>query len=168
MSSIEIVTSVCTRVPWCDPEVLGAVLSLASEIACEGQEGLRLGALFTLGQATAVLTCSRPLILDPLVGHAPATTHISNPALRGTIKELTHLDGAFVIAEEGTVLAACRYLDIPAHGVAVPLGLGSRHVVAAAVSKQLGAIAITVSQTGVVRVFHDGVVLAEIREHAGV
>jgi DNA integrity scanning protein DisA with diadenylate cyclase activity len=167
-STIDTITAVGARVPWSDPHVLDAVLSLAIEIAREGREGARVGALFTIGRPTAVLGRSRPLILDPLLGHAPAKTDIRNPALRGTIKELAHLDGAFVVAEDGTVLAACRYLDVPAHGVTVPLGLGSRHVVAAAVSKELAVIAVTVSQTGVVRVFHDGLVLAEIREHVGV
>lgn len=168
MSSVATINSVCARAAWCDPQVLDAVLTLAIEIACEGSEGARLGALFTIGRSATVLTCSRPLILDPLFGHAPADTHISNPALQGTIKELARLDGAFVIGDDGTVLSACRYLDTSAHDVSVPLGLGSRHVAAAAASKQLRVIAITVSQTGVVRVFYDGVMLAEIREHVGV
>jgi hypothetical protein len=34
--------------------------------------------------------------------------------LQGTVKELAQLDGAFVITEDGTVVAACRYLDAPA------------------------------------------------------
>jgi hypothetical protein len=37
----------------------------------------------------------------------------------------------------------------------------------AAVSRELRVIAVTVSQTGVIRVFHDGGLLAEIREHVG-
>ena len=45
-----------------------------------------------------MLAASRALILDPLAGHAPARTHISDPDLRGTIKELAQLDGAFVIS----------------------------------------------------------------------
>jgi DNA integrity scanning protein DisA with diadenylate cyclase activity len=167
MSAVETINTVSARVPWSDPDVLDALLSLAIEIACEGREGTRLGALFTIGRPAAVLACSRPLILDPFLGHAPAATQLRNPALRGTIKALAHLDGAFVIAEDGAVVSGCRYLDIPAGGVVVPLGLGSRHVVAAAVSKELGVIAVTVSQTGVVRVFHEGAVLADIRQHVG-
>ena len=37
--------------------------------------------------------------------------------------------------------------------------------VAAAVSRELQVLAVTVSQTGVVRVFRDGGLLAEMREH---
>jgi hypothetical protein len=62
--------------------------SWALEIARERREGRRIGTLFTLGAAEAVLASSRPLILDPLLGHAPRRTHISDPDLRGTIKEL--------------------------------------------------------------------------------
>jgi DNA integrity scanning protein DisA with diadenylate cyclase activity len=167
MSAAKAVDTLCARVTWIDSEVLEALLSLAIEIACEGREGVRLGALFTVGRPAAVLTSSRPLILDPLEGHAPGVTNIRNAVLRGTVKGLAHLDGAFVIAEDGTVVAGCRYLDIPARDVAVPLGLGTRHVAAAAVSKAFGVIAVTVSQTGIVRAFHDGALVAEIREHVG-
>ena len=74
---------------------------LALEIAREGREGRRIGTLFTLGKADAVLAASRALILDPLAGHAPARTQITDPDLRGTMKELAQLDGAFVISEDG-------------------------------------------------------------------
>jgi diadenylate cyclase len=141
---------------------LEAIVELALEIAREGREGRRIGTLFTLGKAEAVLAASRPLILDPLAGHAPARTHINAPDLRGTIKELAQLDGAFVLSEAGSVLAACRYLDASAEGIDLPLGLGSRHLAAASVSEKLGALAIMVSESGVVRVFHEGMVKATL------
>ena len=87
----------CSRIPWCEPTVLESVLELALEIAREGREGRRIGTLFTVGKADAVLAASRALILDPLAGHAPARTQIADPDLRGTMKELAQLDGAFVI-----------------------------------------------------------------------
>ena len=77
------------------------------------REGRRIGTLFTLGKADAVLAASRALILDPLAGHAPARTHITDPDLRGTMKELAQLDGAFVISEDGTVVAACLAVAEP-------------------------------------------------------
>jgi DNA integrity scanning protein DisA with diadenylate cyclase activity len=82
--------------------------------------------------------------------------------LQGTVKELAQLDGAFVITEDGTVVAACRYLDAPATGVDVPLGLGTRHLAAASASKYLGVVALVVSQTGVVRVFCGGEMVGEM------
>ena len=106
-----VLEKLCRQIPWCQQAILESTLELALEIAREGREGRRIGTLFTLGKADAVLATSRPLILDPLVGHAPARTHITHPDLRGTIKELAQLDGAFVISDAGTVVAACRYLD---------------------------------------------------------
>jgi diadenylate cyclase len=138
------------------PAVLEPTLELALEIAREGREGRRIGTLFTVGKAESVLAASRALILDPLAGHTPARTHITDPNLRGTIKEIAQLDGAFVISEDGTVVAACRYLDASVEQIDLPLGLGSRHLAAASVSQKLGAIAIVVSESSVVRVFHGG------------
>ena len=150
------------KASWCRRDVVESVLHLAREIAREGREGRRIGTLFTIGRTAAVLASSRALILDPLAGHAPAATAIGDPNLRGTVKELAQLDGAFVISEEGAVVAACRYLDSPADGLDVPLGLGSRHLAAAAVSRQCGAIAITVSASGGIRVFCDGEAIVEL------
>jgi DNA integrity scanning protein DisA with diadenylate cyclase activity len=142
--------------------VFASAVELAIEIAREGREGRRVGTLFTLGDAEAVLAASRPLILDPLKGHVPHATQVSDPNLRGTIKELAQLDGAFVISHDGTVVAACRYLDTRVESVDLPMGLGSRHLAAASVSQQLRVLAIVVSESGVVRIFRQGQLAAEI------
>ena len=152
----------CSQVPWCERTVLESSLELALEIAREGREGRRIGTLFTLGKADEVLASSRALILDPLAGHAPARTHISDPDLRGTMKELAQLDGAFVISDTGIVVAACRYLDASVEQIDLPLGFGSRHVAAASISQRVGALAIVVSESGVVRVFHAGQIEATL------
>ena len=135
------------QIPWCEPAVLESALELALEIAREGREGRRIGTLFTVGKADAVLAASRALILDPLAGHAPARTQITDSDLRGTMKELAQLDGAFVISEDGTVVAACRYLDASVEQIALPLGFGSRHLAAASISQRIGAVAIVVSES---------------------
>jgi len=157
-----VLKKLCSAIPWCEPEILEQTVELALEIAREGREGRRIGTLFTLGAAEAVLNASRPLILDPLAGHAPGRTHISDSDLRGTLKELAQLDGAFVISEAGIVLAACRYLDASVERIDLPLGLGSRHLAAASISQRLGAIAIVVSESGVVRIFHRGEIEATL------
>jgi len=105
---------------------------------------------------------SKPLILDPLAMHPQDARQISDPNLRGTIKELAQLDGAFIVDENGVVVAACRYLDTSSKDVDMPFGLGSRHLAAASISKESNAIAIVVSESAVVRVFYEGYLHAEI------
>lgn len=160
--TIAALKTLSSRIPWCEPALLESALELALEIAREGREGRRIGTMFTVGMADAVLAASRALILDPLAGHAPTRTHITDPDLRGTMKELAQLDGAFVISETGIVVAACRYLDASVEQIDLPLGFGSRHLAAASISRRLGTIAIVVSESGVVRVFHRGQIEATL------
>jgi diadenylate cyclase len=160
--TIAALKTLCSRIRWCEPAVLESALELALGIAREGREGRRIGTLFTVGKADEVLAASRALILDPLAGHSPDQTHITDPNLRGTIKELAQLDGAFVISETGVVVAACRYLDASVEQIDLPLGFGSRHLAAASISRRIGAIAVVVSESGVVRVFHDGQIEATL------
>jgi DNA integrity scanning protein DisA with diadenylate cyclase activity len=153
--------SILCQVTEYDPDVLESLIGLAVEIAREGREGRRVGTLFTLGDESAVLARSRPLILDPLSGH-PESFHVTNLNLRGTIKELAQLDGAFVVSREGFVLSACRYLDAVAAQVDVLLGLGSRHIAAANMSAVTNAVSIVVSESSVVRLFCHGHLAGEI------
>lgn len=154
--------SICQRVRKCKKKALEPTIELAVEIAREGREGRRIGTLFTFGDADAVLARSRPLILDPLAGHHNQSKSVTDPNLRGTVKELAQLDGAFVISDTGIVLSACRYLDAVASEVTVPFGMASRHLAGASVSKVTDAIAIVVSESSMVRVFDDGKLIAEI------
>ena len=143
----------CDNFNWQPKPVLEAMFELAVEIAREGLEGRRIGTIFTLGDAPAVLQRSRPLILDPLALHPQSLRDIQYPNLRGTLKELAQLDGAFIVGDDGLVVAACRYLDTSAKTVEVPFGLGSRHLAAASISNETRTIAIVVSDSAVVRVF---------------
>src|ERR1700683_3410770 len=115
--------SILCQVTEYDPDVLESLIGLAVEIAREGREGRRVGTLFMLGDENAVLARSRPLILDPLLGHPEASRHLTNLNLRGTIKELAQLDGGFVVSGEGIVLSACRSLE---PGAAQGAGLWGR------------------------------------------
>ena len=154
--------SILCQVTEYDTEVLESLIELAVEIAREGREGRRIGTLFTLGDEAAVLAKSRSLILNPLEGHAETLRDIRDPNLRGTVKELAQLDGAFVVSTTGVVIAACRYLDAAASPIEVPLGLGSRHIAAAHISAATGAIGIVVSESAVVRLFCHGALIGEI------
>ncbi len=154
--------SICQRVRRCNKKNLEPTIELAVEIAREGREGRRIGTLFTFGDADGVLARSRPLILDPLAGHSEQSREIRDPNLRGTIKELAQLDGAFVISDRGIVVAACRYLDAMASDVVLPYGMASRHLAGASISQVTDAVAIVVSESSMVRVFDDGKLVAEI------
>jgi DNA integrity scanning protein DisA with diadenylate cyclase activity len=154
--------SVLCQLPPFDPAILEPLIELAVEIAREGREGRRIGTIFTVGEEQRVLEKSRPLILDPLAGHARELRSIGDANLRGTIKELAQLDGAFVVSADGVFEAACRYLDATANGIDVPLGLGSRHVAGASITRNTRAVAIVVSQSSVVRLFCHGDLVAEI------
>jgi len=154
--------SILCQVTEYDPEVLEPLIGLAVEIAREGREGRRIGTLFMLGDAEAVLARSRPLILDPLSGHPESSRHITNGNLRGTIKELAQLDGGFVVSREGIVLSACRYLDAGTTNLDLPLGLGSRHIAAANMSAVTSSVGIVVSESSVVRLFCHGHLVGEI------
>jgi len=155
--------NILCQIPEYDPDAILPLIELAIEIAREGREGRRIGTLFTFGDEAAVLAASRPLILDPLAGHPEQARHMSDPNLRGTIKELAQLDGAFVVSSNGIFVAACRYLNSTgASGIELPLGLGSRHLAAAGMSALTKAVGLVVSESSVVRMFCHGAMVAEI------
>jgi DNA integrity scanning protein DisA with diadenylate cyclase activity len=153
---------ICSERRQVDTRVLEQTVALAVEIAREGREGRKIGTLFVVGDSDEVLRRSRPMILDPLLGHPDETKRIDDPDVRETLKELAQLDGAFVVSEEGVVLSAARYIDAVSENLSVPLGLGSRHMAAASVSKQTGAVAVAVSESSMVRMFDDGELVSEI------
>jgi diadenylate cyclase len=154
--------SILCQVTDFDPEIVESLIELAVEIAREGREGRKIGTLFTLGDEQAVLAKSRALILNPLEGHPEEVRNIRDPNMRGTIKELAQLDGAFVVSSTGIVVAACRYLDAAASPIEIPLGLGSRHIAAAHISSATRAVGIVVSESSVVRLFCHGGMIGEI------
>jgi diadenylate cyclase len=155
--------NILCQIPEYDADAMLPLIELAIEIAREGREGRRIGTLFTFGDETAVLAASRPLILDPLAGHPEAARHMANPDLRGTIKELAQLDGAFVVSSAGIFVAASRYLNtVAVSRVELPLGLGSRHLAAAGITAATKAVGIVVSESSVVRIFCHGDMVAEI------
>jgi diadenylate cyclase len=153
---------VCSERRGVNTRTLKKVVQLAVEIAREGREGRKIGTLLVVGDSEDVIRHSRPLILDPLAGHPDEKKRLDDPDTRETIKELAQLDGAFVVSDEGVVISAARYLDAVSDDLDIPLGLGSRHVAAASISKQTEAVAVAVSESSVVRMFDDGELVSEI------
>src|SRR5919109_4502129 len=60
-------------------ETVESVVKLAVELAREGREGRKIGTLFVIGDVPEVLERSRPLLLDPLYGHAADVLHVERP-----------------------------------------------------------------------------------------
>jgi diadenylate cyclase len=140
---------------------LDTIVELAVEIAREGREGRRIGTLFVVGDVEQTLQRSRPLILDPLAGHPPEALRVEQAAFRETVKELAQLDGGFIVRDDGTFVAAARYIDIDLETTFLA-GLGTRHAAGLSISRATNATAVVVSQSAVVRVFGRGTLRAEI------
>ena len=149
-----------TRVPL---DTLKIVVDLAIEIGREGREGKPVGTMFVVGDARKVSLCSRPVGFDPVRGYSRADRNLDDHRVREGVKEMAQMDGAFIISADGTVEAACRYLDCPAAEITLSKGLGTRQWAAAAVSRATKAVAVTVSQSnGTVRIFQNGEVMLRI------
>src|SRR5438477_6766093 len=147
-------------------QVVEALVSLAMAIGHEGFEGHPIGTIFVLGDSTAVMEKSKQLTLNPFQGVSESERNVLDPTIREAIKNFAVLDGAFIIREDGVVLAAGRYLRGEAK-VELPLGLGARHAAAAAVTVETNAVAISVSQSsGAVRVFKGGQAVLELQQVA--
>ncbi len=98
-AEVEIFGEIRTRRPELNRHSLEQLLTLAVEIAREGRDGRKVGTLFVMGDAEAVLVRSTCLILDPLAGHPDEVKHIDNPDLKETVKGVAQLDGAFVLSD---------------------------------------------------------------------
>ena len=144
--------------------VMDALLELAVSIGVEGWEGRPVGALFVVGDSSTVMEKSRQLTLNPFQGYSEDEKNIMNPDIRHALHAFAVLDGAFIVREDGVVVAAGRYLNFDEEQeLDVPLGLGARHMAAAGISRDTDAIAIVVSQTsGSVRVFRRGKAALEL------
>jgi DNA integrity scanning protein DisA with diadenylate cyclase activity len=116
-----------------------------------------------VGDTRKVLRMCRPLNFNPFRGYSPEERDIRDPKVREQIKDIAQLEGALIIRRDGVAVAACMYLDVPAEGITLSKGLGTRHWAAAAISKRTKAVAVAVSQSsGTVRIFQRGEVVLHI------
>jgi DNA integrity scanning protein DisA with diadenylate cyclase activity len=149
-------------------QVVDALIQLALQIGQEGFEGHPIGTIITIGDHTAVLEKSQQLTINPFQGLSEAERNVLDPKIREAIKNFSVLDGAFVIREDGVVLAAGRYLTATMdEQVKIPLGLGTRHAAAAGITASTNCIALAVSQSsGAVRLFKGGNIVLELYQTA--
>jgi DNA integrity scanning protein DisA with diadenylate cyclase activity len=144
-------------------DTLKTVVELAVEIGREGREGKPVGTLFVVGDTRKVLASSHALVFDPVRGYSRKERNLFDPKVREGIKEIAQMDGAFVVALDGTVEAASRYIDASAESITLSKGLGARHWAAAAITKKTKSVGVVVSESnGTVRIFSDGEVFLRI------
>ena len=147
------------------PDIFESLLTLVMEMAYEGREGKPIGSTFVLGDHEKVLQYSRQLVFNPFQGHPEDVLHITKPDVRETLKEFSSIDGAFIIRDDGVVLAAGRYLNAAHHGEPMPQGLGTRHSSAAAITGVTDSVALVISESsGRVTIFRGGSIVTTIEK----
>lgn len=145
------------------------LFDIAVKFAVEGREGKPIGTIFMLGDLEELKNYSTPLILNPCEGHPRKARNIHDDLFLESLRELSALDGGFIIDRRGVVEQAGVYFDAPA-GKAVSLekGLGARHWAAAAVTAKADALAIVISESsGIVTVFSRGAKLMSLGGRGG-
>lgn len=137
--------------------VMLRALDLAAELAAEGREGKPVGALFVIGDFEAVRPHCHQMLMNPFKGYEPQQRNILDPGLAETVKELSRIDGAFVITDDGVIESAGTYLRVDTDVEELPSGLGARHTAAASITAVSEAVAIAISEsTRQVSIFRHG------------
>ncbi len=150
-------------------EVLERILAIATDLSLEGREGRSIGCLFVLGDTKKVNTMIKPLVLNPFHGYKEEDRNVLNPFMDETIKELSFMDGAFIIKGNGIIESAGSLINTPSdYYHEIPSGFGARHAAASAISRATDSIVIAVSATsGRVTLFRRGVMLPLIDNSMG-
>lgn len=147
--------------------VFDRLLTLSIELAGEGKEGKPLGTIFVLGDHEKVVELSSQMVFNPFANVPEGERNILDPGLKETIREFASIDGAFIIRDDGVVLAAGRHLKASTEDADLPQGLGAKHRAAAGITSLTNALAIVISEsTGDVRIFSRGKIFMEIEKAA--
>jgi DNA integrity scanning protein DisA with diadenylate cyclase activity len=135
-------------------------------VGFDGFEGDPVGTILMVGDSTAVMEKSKQLTLNPFQGYSEDDRNILDPKIRDTVRNFCLLDGAIIIREDGVLLAAGRYLRPPENlELDLPMGLGTRHAAALAITKVTQAIAFVVSKTtGAVSIYRGGGLVVDIKQ----
>jgi hypothetical protein len=148
----------------CSREFL-RILDIALRFAEQGREGKPIGTTFVLGKHQELQPYIKQLILNPCKGHKKSIRNIHNPEFMETLRELSTLDGAFLVSTRGVVERAATYLNPPSSKgkATIPKGTGARHASAAAITSVTDALAIVVSESSSsVTAFYDGSPILEM------
>ena len=92
-----------------EPEAeLSVEAAIATELAVEvGRSSI--GYLFVLGDAELISKYTKPLILNPFHGYKEEDRKYFESFMDETVKELSSIDGAFIIRGDGVLVSADHY-----------------------------------------------------------
>ncbi len=138
--------------------ILEKIIEICEEIREEGREGRKIGTWFVIGDYEKLKDYCKQLILNPFKGYLKEELNILKNDLKETIKELAQLDGCFVVDKDGCLISAGTYIDINTENIKRYMGWGTKHLTAAALTKEVeDCIAVVLSESGgKIKVFKDG------------
>lgn len=140
-----------------NPQTLVMLINLAMRFAQEGREGRPIGTCFILADFKDVSKYTWQLILNPCAGYPRHIRNIFREEFFETMRELSALDGAFLVKPSGEVRAAAVYMATPDNLSLAEPGLGARHNSAIALTAHTNAITVVLSESsGAITVYGKG------------
>lgn len=101
--------------------------------------------------------------INPFRGYTEKERNIMDQTMTEVVKELSKIDGAFIIKGNGVIVSAGTTLRPALAGEEMPKSLGARHAAAAAITASTKCLAISLSEsTGTVRLWRRGSMITEI------
>ena len=147
-----------------DP-LLAAAAEISLKLGRGALGGRPVGTAFIIGDTKAVLRLSHQLMINPFKSYL---VNITDRKQWGLVQKYATFDGAFIVGDDGRVIAAERYLNADVK-VEIPHGLGTRHLAVATMTAATKARGVTVSgEDGMVRIFKSGRLMARIDPRSGI
>jgi DNA integrity scanning protein DisA with diadenylate cyclase activity len=129
-------------------DIMTTLLDVAIEIGMFGIEGRPVGTIIVYGATGKVILRSRQLTFNPYRGYSKRSRNITLGEVQESLKIFSQMDGAILVEGDGTVSAAGRFLLVPGGETPIVRGKGTRHQAAAFITRETGALAVVVSETG--------------------
>ena len=144
-------------------EVFDILFHTAIQLGRGGRESRKIGTSFVIGDAEKVMAHSRQCSINSFEGKDPDQRTVRDRGTIENIKNLSLLDGAFVIDGSGFIHASSRHLLADVTDNRIPQGFGTRHASVAAMTKITGSIGIVVSESGgTITLFKNGKMVKQI------
>lgn len=129
-------------------DVFRTLFHSAIELGRGGRESRKVGTSLVIGDAGTVMAMSRQLGINAFDGKIPEQRMVQYPGNSDNIKNLSLLDGAFVIDGSGFIHASSRHLLADTTKIELADGLGTRHASVAAMTQVTRSVGIVVSESG--------------------